>query len=278
MMCRRKTAVLVALPAGMIALFLLLCQPLASAARAESPPETPPASAQAAECNALATRCAARINPACLQRLGAGSISADETAALDCDAQYRDYRDCLKQAVSCRPDAPARGTGQGARAPCSEFVEQTLFEAARKDPERRGDFESACPNSPLLALLPRNLPASQPVSPPVSPPVPQPISPEPERAHNVVAARTSRIEARSGATQRICGGTELVVTVWKRSASVPSNRATVKSPLLSEPVVISIPGKLALATSCTIWVERAGFRGYFFTEIEVVHDAASPSQ
>lgn len=76
---------------------------VATCAAAFATPLVGPANAQSALCDNPAEQCGRQIAPDCLQRLGAGAITAD-TPAL-CTAQLEVYRDCLTRAVERCPGA-----------------------------------------------------------------------------------------------------------------------------------------------------------------------------
>lgn len=110
-------------------------------------------------CDDPSTECGREVSTSCLQRAGAGVLSAGTAPAEtdvaarggDCARQFDRYRQCLAaiaQRCGVAPSpAPARIGG------CTEFREQALFQAAQADPAQIAAFRATCPNSPLLSLL-----------------------------------------------------------------------------------------------------------------------------
>ena len=120
---------------------------------------TIPASGVAAQsCDSPSDDCGRLISASCLKRAGAGVLEAGaapgETSVAavgdSCAKQFDDYRACLTEVTKRCGAAPAARAGA---SDCTPFQEQALFQAAQSDPARIASFETACPNSPLLALL-----------------------------------------------------------------------------------------------------------------------------
>lgn len=109
-------------------------------------------------CNDPSAECGRQVSTSCLQRAGAGVLDAGaapgetDVASVggDCAQQFDRYRQCLGDIAKRCGAAPKPQVGSGA---CTPFQEQALFQAAQADPSRVETFRTACPDSPLLALL-----------------------------------------------------------------------------------------------------------------------------
>lgn len=211
-------------------------------------------------CDDPATACGGLIEARCVESFGAGSLSA--TPPADCPDQRRAYIACIAEAAACAEPAP--GQAEAPRAPtCSAFVEKTLFEAATRSPERRADFEAACPNSALIALLPT-------------------VEPQDDAARAMIAGPpSSTLLLRSARTTPVCAGTPggplgLTARVWKLSASTPDDRATFTSDAFDGEVVLGPGQSIRLRDGCEIALIRTGYKGWFFAEIAVRVSTSAP--
>lgn len=219
-----------------------------------------PASAQETVCDDPAEICGRLVAGSCLQKRGAGVVAAAE-APSDCEAQFSRYVDCLAEAAECdRADAPDARGSRPVRDRCTPYVEQTLFEAARRNAQRQDDFRTACPQSPLIALLPD---------------APD-VAPRAQTGAAAIDADTTRVrrELRSHAPYQLCadaagGPLEVRVRVWRRTGTQADQRVTVEAPSLPDPAPLRAGQALALRADCALQLERTGFKGFFFAEVVV---------
>ncbi|MEO1291478.1 MAG: hypothetical protein AAFV62_01390 [Pseudomonadota bacterium] len=221
----------------------------------------PKAENTAAFCDNPAAICRSDLSPSCLQRVGAGSIAADDPQ-IDCNEQMSRYRACLKRAAACGGEIPA-SKPTSTSVTCSAFVEETLYEAARNDTSRHAAFEQACPESPLLQLLPR--PAST------------------QTRGEVPDATARRLEVVHGRRTQVCAkdpkaATSLTLRIWKRSNFAAAGKATLSSPSLAEDLVLAEGDRIALSDRCQIALVKTGYKGVFFAEIAATLTGADHSQ
>ncbi|MEO1293098.1 MAG: hypothetical protein AAFV62_09755 [Pseudomonadota bacterium] len=117
---------------------------------------TQPAIAETVDvCQNPVATCGALVEPACLQRHGAGVIALD-SVSVECEQQISSYRHCLRDvAQRCAPQEQVeQDKGSGDASACSQEQATALWQEVSKAgrPAELRAFASVCPDSQFALI------------------------------------------------------------------------------------------------------------------------------